>query len=130
MSSSIALGCNGYEAHMQQILTLYGVYVVAGDHDFCLQKPPESSKTERKTQNHLSFLGCFWKCLAVSEEMILSANAERKKSSGMLACQELFFAFFPQILSSLKRVRTGDNERLNLTCIRRKTKIPVSGDES
>ena len=25
MPSSIALGCNGYEAHMQQILTPYGV---------------------------------------------------------------------------------------------------------
>ena len=69
MLKSIALGCNGYEAHMQQILTLYGVYVVAGDHDFCLQKPPESSKTERRTLNHLGFLGCFRKCLAVSEEI-------------------------------------------------------------
>ena len=70
MSSSIALGCNGYEAHMQQILTLYGVYVVAGDHDFCLQKPPESSKTERETQNYLGFISVFGKCLAVSEEII------------------------------------------------------------
>ena len=69
MPSSIALGCNGCEAHMQQILTPYGVWVVTGDHDFCLQKPPESSKTERKTQNHLSFHECFWKCLAVSEEI-------------------------------------------------------------
>lgn len=48
MPSSIALGCNGYEAHMQQILTPYGVSVVTEVHDFCLQKPSESSKTERK----------------------------------------------------------------------------------
>ena len=70
MPPSIALGCNGYEAHMQQILTPYGVWVVTGDHDFCLQKPPESSKTERKTQNHLNFLGCFRKCLAVLQEIM------------------------------------------------------------
>ena len=69
MLSPIALGCNGYEAHMQQILTPYGVRVVTGVHDFCLQKPSESSKTERKTQNHLSFRKCFWKCLAVFEEI-------------------------------------------------------------
>ena len=70
MPSSIALGCGGYEAYMQQILTPYGVLANTGDHNFCLQKPSESSKTERKTQNHLSFLGCFWKCLAVSEEIM------------------------------------------------------------
>ena len=70
MLSPIALGCGGYEAHMQQILTPYGVLTNTGNHDFCLQKPSESSKTERKTQNHLSFLGCFWKCLAVSEEIM------------------------------------------------------------
>ncbi len=69
MLKSIALGCGGYEAHMQQILTPYGGCADTGDHDLCLQKPPESSKTERKTQNHLSFLGLFRKCLAVSEEI-------------------------------------------------------------
>ena len=58
MPSSIALGCNGHEAHMQQILTLYGAGFVTGDPDFCLQKPPEPSKTERKTQNHLGFFKC------------------------------------------------------------------------
>ena len=69
MPSSAALGCGGYEAHMQQILTPYRGCADTGDHDFCLQKPPESSKTERKTQNHVSFLGLFRKCPAVSEEI-------------------------------------------------------------
>ena len=76
MPSSIALGCGGYEVHMQQILTPYGVLADTGDHDFCLQKPSESSKTERKTQNHLSFLGCFWKCLTVSEEIMKFCKRE------------------------------------------------------
>ena len=69
MPSSIALGCGGYEAYMQQILTPYGFLADTGVHDFCLQKPSESSKTERKTQNHLSFLGCFWKCLSAFKEI-------------------------------------------------------------
>lgn len=72
MPSSIALGCNGHVAFMQQILTHYGGWVAIGDHDFCLQKPPESSKTEWKTQNHLSYCECFWKCLAVFQEIIVS----------------------------------------------------------
>ncbi len=69
MPSSIALGCNGYEAYMQQILTPWGLFLGALNHNFCLQKPPESNKTERKTQNYLSFLGCFRKWLAVLQEI-------------------------------------------------------------
>ena len=59
MLSSIALGCGGYEAYMQQILTPYGVLANTGDHNFCLQKPSESSKTERKTQNPSQFSRVF-----------------------------------------------------------------------
>lgn len=36
---------------------------------FLLTETSESSKTEWRKQNLLSFLGCFWKCLAVFEEM-------------------------------------------------------------
>ena len=69
MQQSAALGCGRHEAFVQQILTPYGVLADTGAPIFCLQKPPESGKTERKTQNHLSFLGRFGKCPAVSEEI-------------------------------------------------------------
>ena len=59
MPSSIALGCGGYEAHMQQFLTPYGGFSRYRELRFCLQKPPESSKTEgnaKPSQFSLMFL--------------------------------------------------------------------------
>ena len=69
MPSSTALGCGGYEADMQQILTPYEVLADTGNHVFCLQKPPESSKTERKTQKSTQISCCVLEVLAVSEEI-------------------------------------------------------------
>ena len=100
MPSSIALGCGGYEAYMQQILTPYRVLADTGDHDLCLQKPPESSKTERETQNHLGFISVIGKCLAVSEEIIgiqqalISSQRYSEKPGfnvfGLFACPKLY----------------------------------------
>ena len=47
-SSSIAPGCGGYEAHMQQILTPYGVLADIGDHDFCIRNRQNQAKPSGK----------------------------------------------------------------------------------
>ena len=59
MLSSIALGCNGYEAHMQQILTPYGFELKPGTKIFAYRNCQNQAKPSGKRKTISVFSGVF-----------------------------------------------------------------------
>ena len=59
MPSSIALGCNGYEAYMQQILTPYGVLADTGITIFAYRNRQNQAKPSGKRKTISVFLDVF-----------------------------------------------------------------------
>ncbi len=100
MPSSIALGCGGYEAHMQQILTPYGVFSRYRGSRFLLtetvrikQNRAENAKPSQFSRVFLEVPGGLRRDNEIQQALISSqrySESPEIQFSGLFQCTNLF----------------------------------------